>query len=135
MRYHYQPDPNKTVGRPSVQGRPIVSANDFDRLGCGVFRTQSRHGKIKNIASDRVYLVLEGAGRFTVADERFEVVTGDVVLVPRNTPYDYEGDLKLFLVHSPANLDEADISLETLPVPDQSPTAPDFILRQQEPIA
>ena len=50
-----------------------------------------------------------------------------MVLVPRNTPYDYEGQLKLFLVHSPANNDEADISLEEKPVPEHSPAAPDGI--------
>lgn len=127
MQYHYRPDLTRTIGRPSVQGRAIVTANDFERLGCGVFRVETRHGLIKNIASDRIYLVLEGQGRFTVAGDAFEVAKGDTVLVPRNTPYDYEGQLKLFLVHSPANNDEADISLEEKPVPERSPAAPDGI--------
>lgn len=56
-------------------------------LGCGVFRVETRHSRIKNIASDRLYLVLEGQGRFTVAGESFEVTQGDVVLVSCNTPY------------------------------------------------
>lgn len=128
MRYHYRPDLDTTIGRPSVKGRPIVTSSDIDRLGCGVFRTETRHGRIKNIASDRLYLVLEGQGRFTVAGEAFDVAKGDVVLVPRNTPYDYEGQLKVFLVHSPANNDEADISLEDKPQPERSPEAPDSIL-------
>ena len=127
MRYLYRPDPDRTVGRPSVQGRPIVTSDDFERLGCGVFRTETRHGLIKNIASDRIYLVLEGEGRFTVAGEVLDVTKGDVVLVPRNTPYDYEGRLKLFLVHSPANNDEADISLEDRPQPENPPAAPNAI--------
>lgn len=127
MQYRYRPDPDRVIGRPSVQGRPIITSNDFERLGCGVFQVETRHGLIKNIASDRVYLVLEGQGRFTIAGDAFDVVKGDVVLVPRNTPYDYEGHLKLFLVHSPANNDEADISLEERPVPAQSPKAPDSI--------
>lgn len=127
MKHLYRPDLTRTIGRPSVQGRVIVTSNDFERLGCGVFRVETRHGLIKNIASDRIYLVLEGQGRFTVAGDAFDVVKGDVVLVPRNTPYDYEGQLKLFLVHSPANNDEADISLEERPVPEHSPAAPDSI--------
>jgi len=127
MKYLYRPDLTRTIGRPSVQGRPIVTSNDFERLGCGVFRVETRHGLIKNIASDRIYLVLEGQGRFTVAGEAFDVAKGDVVLVPRNTPYDYEGQLKLFLVHSPANNDEADISLEDKPQPERSPLAPESI--------
>lgn len=127
MKYLYRPDLTRTIGRPSVQGRSIVTSNDFDRLGCGVFRTETRHGLIKNMASDRIYLVLEGQGRFTVAGEAFDVAKGDVVLVPRNTPYDYEGQLKLFLVHSPANNDEADISLEDRPQPERIPLAPESI--------
>jgi len=128
MRYHYRPDANRIIGRPSVQGRPIISSDDFERLGCGVFRVEERHGLLKNIASDRIYLVLEGKGSFTVATNTFAVQAGDVVLVPRNTPYDYEGNLKLFLVHSPANNDEADISLEDKPRPKRTPLAPDTII-------
>ena len=128
MKYLYRPDLTRTIGRPSVQGRAIVTSNDFERLGCGVFRVETRHGLIKNIASDRIYLVLEGQGLFTVAGDDFDVVKGAVVLVPRNKPYDDEGQLKLFLVHSPANNDEADISLEEKPVPEHSPAAPDGIL-------
>ena len=127
MKYHYRPDLTYTIGRPSVQGRAIVTAKDFSRLGCGVFRIETRHGLIKNMASDRIYLVLEGQGRFTVAGDAFDVAKGDVVLVPRDTPYDYEGQLKLFLVHSPANNDEVDISLEEKPVPERPPVAPDSI--------
>lgn len=128
MRYHYTPDHEHTIGRPSVQGRAVISSDDFERLGCGVFRVETRHGRIKNIASDRLYLVLDGEGRFTVAEASFAVTKGDVVLVPRNTPYDYEGQLTLFLVHSPANNDEADISLEPKPQPEHPPQAPDRIL-------
>ncbi len=128
MRYHYRPDLSRVIGRPSVQGRSVVSAQDFERLGCGVFRTETRHGRIKNLASDRLYLILEGQGSFTVADDTFDVAPGDVVIVPRNTPYDYAGNLKVFLVHSPANNEEADISLEEPPHPGVPPQAPDSIL-------
>lgn len=128
MKYLYRPNPDVVVGRPSVQGRPIISSDDFERLGAGLFHVEERHGLIKNIASDRIYLVLEGNGEFTVNGEQFAVTRGDVVLVPRNTPYDYQGRLKLFLVHSPANNDEADISLGEKPVPARTPDAPLAIL-------
>ena len=76
MKYLYRPDLTRTIGRPSVQGRAIVTSNDFERLGCGVFRVETRHGLIKNIASDRIYLVLEGQGRFTVAGDAFDDFDG-----------------------------------------------------------
>ena len=83
------------------------------------------HGLIRNEHADRLYLVLEGEGRFTVAGESFAVQAGEVVIVPRQTPYDYEGRMKLFLVHAPANHDAWDISLEEPPRPATPPAAPD----------
>jgi mannose-6-phosphate isomerase class I len=133
MRYKYQLNVEEEIGRPSIRGHPYVSAFNFERLGCRLFVTETRHGKIKNVASDRLYLVLEGHGRFTVGDDTFPVEPGDVVIVPRNTPYDYEAhphsQLKVFLVHAPANIEEADISLEDQPQPDQAPEAPDTALK------
>lgn len=128
MRYKYAPDPGVEIGRPTVRGRPIVTGNDFERLGCGVFRVETRHGRIRNERSDRLYLVLEGQGRFTVDGDGFDVAAGDVVLVPRGTTYDYEGGMRLFLVHAPANRDEADLSLEEPPVIGTPPVPPDRVL-------
>jgi hypothetical protein len=69
MRYKYQLDLGVEIGRPSVRGRPVVTAADFERLGCGVFAVETRHGRIRDTRSDRLYLMLEGEGRFTIEDE------------------------------------------------------------------
>jgi mannose-6-phosphate isomerase-like protein (cupin superfamily) len=119
MQYKYTLNTDKQVGRPTVRGYGYNSKADFERLSCGVFTTNSRHGLIKNVRSDRLYLILEGEGEFTVGNQTFAVKQDDVVIVPRSTPYDYQGQLKVFLVHSPANDDEADISLEEPPTPDE----------------
>jgi mannose-6-phosphate isomerase-like protein (cupin superfamily) len=56
-----------------------------------LFRVGTRHGRIRNERAGRLYLVLEGSGRFTVADGSFGVAQGEVVIIPRGTAYDYEG--------------------------------------------
>jgi mannose-6-phosphate isomerase-like protein (cupin superfamily) len=126
MRYRHTLDTGKEIGRPGVRGHPYSTHEDFARLSCGLFQVEGgRHGLIRNEHADRLYLVLEGEGRFTVAGESFAVQAGEVVIVPRQTPYDYEGRMKLFLVHAPANHDAWDISLEEPPRPATPPAAPD----------
>lgn len=62
--------------------------------------------------SDRVYLILEGQGEFIVGNEVIPVAKDDVLIIPRNTEYDYWGQLRLFLVHIPAYEKDSDINLE-----------------------
>ncbi|RLG16227.1 hypothetical protein DRN63_04425, partial [Nanoarchaeota archaeon] len=79
------------------------------------FEVSGRHGKVKTTKSDRVYLVLEGEGEFIINDEVIPVKATDVIIVPKNTPYDYRATsdiLKLFLVHCPAYDPEAEVKLE-----------------------
>lgn len=105
------------LGRDSVSGRIYSTAADFDRLSAVHVETREglRHGLIKNIACDRLYLVLSGSGIFRIDGEDHAVEESDVVIIPRGTPYDYWGGMSLLLVHAPANIDEADINLEEPP--------------------
>ena len=105
------------LGRDSVRGRIYSTAKDFERLSAVYVETREgmRHGLIKNIACDRLYLVLSGSGSFQIGGAEHSVEERDVLIVPRGTPYDYWGRMSLLLVHSPANIDEADIALEEPP--------------------
>ena len=38
----------------------------------------------------------------------------DVIIIPHNTPYDYSGKMKLFLVHTPPWNEEAEVNLSKL---------------------
>jgi mannose-6-phosphate isomerase-like protein (cupin superfamily) len=66
--------------------------------------SRGRHGRIKQPISDRIYLILEGEGEFFFGEEGDEVVSvarDDVLLIPKDTAYDYQGRMRLFLVHTP----------------------------------
>ncbi len=74
-----------------------------------------KHGKVKSTSSDRVYLVLSGKGFFEIDGERINVEKDDVVIVPKNTPYDYgstDAALELFLVHTPAYNRDTEVRME-----------------------
>jgi len=90
------------------------SKEDFSRASAAYFEVTGSHGKTKTSKSDRIYLVLEGQGEFIINDKAISVQKSDVIIVPKNTPYDYKatkGTLKLFLVHSPAFDPDAEVAL------------------------
>lgn len=83
------------------------SKEDFKRAS-GVYieiKKGGGHGNVKTTLSDRIYYVLSGKGEFIVKGMKTKVKEGEVVIIPKNTQYDYRaagGILKLFLVHTPA---------------------------------
>ena len=89
----------------SWEGIKAWSYTSKDNLSSGsaiVFEVDGNHGKIMSKVSDRVYYVIEGSGEFINNKDNMKVKKGDVIIVDKNTPYDYRGKMKLFLVHIPA---------------------------------
>ncbi len=87
---------------------------DFPNATAAYIETISPHGKIKNTVSDIVYFVVEGKGEFYVGVSWFFVEKNDVIIIPKNTPYDFRAinsKLKLFLVHTPGYSPDDDVKL------------------------
>jgi mannose-6-phosphate isomerase-like protein (cupin superfamily) len=98
-----------------LKGWAYNSKEDFPNTSAAYFEVTGSHGKVKTTESDRVYYVLDGNGEFILNEEVIPVEKSDVIIVPKNTPYDYratKGTLKLFLVHSPAFEPEAEMKLK-----------------------
>lgn len=94
-------------GWEGLKGCAYNSSDDFSRASAAYFEvTDKGHGKTKTTLSDRIYYVLEGCGEFVIDGEVEKVNTTDVIIVPKDTLYDYYADkgtvMKLFLVHTPA---------------------------------
>lgn len=88
---------------------------DFERASAGVFTVTTHHGKVKSLVSDRIYYIMEGEGYFIIDDEKIDVKATDVIIVPKNTVYDYynlNGPMKLFLVHTPAYSYEDEVTYD-----------------------
>jgi ethanolamine utilization protein EutQ (cupin superfamily) len=56
----------------------------------------------KNIRSDRVYYILDGRLMIKQNDKDLIAEQGDVIFIPKNTEYHFEGTFKTILVNSPA---------------------------------
>jgi len=98
-----------------LEGWAYNSKDDFPNASAAYFEVTQSHGKVKTTKSDRIYLILDGEGEFIINGKIIPVKKTDVIIVPKNTPYDYKstrGVLKLFLVHTPAFDPKADVNLE-----------------------
>lgn len=101
-------------GWDGITGTAYNSQEDFSNASAAYFEVTGNHGKIKTSLSDRIYYVVEGKGEFIIDEEHILVEKTDVIIVPKNTPYDYcaiDGILKLFLVHTPAYDQNAETKL------------------------
>jgi mannose-6-phosphate isomerase-like protein (cupin superfamily) len=52
-------------------------------------------------ALTRIYYIIEGAGTFTIDNQRYDVAPGLVVEVPPGVEYSYSGAMKILLVSHP----------------------------------
>jgi mannose-6-phosphate isomerase-like protein (cupin superfamily) len=102
-------------GWDGLKGHAYNSTEDFPNASGAYFEVTGSHGKVKTTKSDRIYFIIDGNGEFIIDGNIIEVTKTDMVIVPKNTPYDYKakgGTLKMFLVHTPAYTPEHDIKLE-----------------------
>ena len=102
-------------GWEGLEGYAYNSKKDFENASAAYFEISGKHGKVKTTKSDRVYYVLEGGGEFIANNQVIKVEKTDVIIIPKNTAYDYksiDGTLKLFLVHCPAYDPESEVKLE-----------------------
>jgi mannose-6-phosphate isomerase-like protein (cupin superfamily) len=78
-----------------------ASATDGD-LSVTRVELSGAHRRLKTRRSTRAYYVLAGSARFAVGDgEPFEARGGDLVVVPRDTPYDLEGEMTYLVINGP----------------------------------
>jgi mannose-6-phosphate isomerase-like protein (cupin superfamily) len=73
-------------------------------------RLWGNHERVVNEISDRVYYIIEGAARFQVGDGTpvETVAAGDFVFIPRNVPYEFEGDMRYIVMNGPAYRTDSD---------------------------
>jgi len=69
------------------------------------------HGKMKCVGEDRIYFIIEGGGQFVLDEKETEVEPNDLIFVARNTPYNFIGKMKIFLVCTPEFNPKDDVKL------------------------
>lgn len=73
-------------------------------MGYSIVRTHlnGSHPFMKNLMSNRTYYFLKGEGRFQFKNEYIDVIEGEMIVIPKNTNYAFEGNFDAILVDCPA---------------------------------
>lgn len=98
--------------RGDIKGFSYNTKDQFSRMSAAFFACKGKHPKMKSINSDRLYLVLKGEGVFHINGKMIAVKEKEIIIVPKNTPYSYEGTMECFLVHAPAFDRKKEIRIE-----------------------
>ncbi len=73
-------------GWKGIKGYEYSTKEDFKNASVAYVEVTGRHGKIKSIKDDRVYIVAEGKGEFIINDKVVPVKEKDVIIIPK-TPH------------------------------------------------
>ncbi len=116
MKYKFELKDAYDFGWKGLKGKAYNDASNFKDASVSQFEVTGRHGKVKSLVSNRIYLVLEGEGEFIINEQIIPVKATDVIVVPKDTPYDYKAKkgktLKLFMIHTPAWDSDKEVKLE-----------------------
>jgi len=80
----------------------LLTRNSSDNVSVGISEASNHSETTRNIRSDRVYYVLEGKLIVKKYNKEFDVNVGDLVFIPKNTEYYFEGTFKAVVINSPA---------------------------------
>ncbi|MBU0570102.1 cupin domain-containing protein [Patescibacteria group bacterium] len=95
----------KKIEWEGLKGWIYSDKDDYKNASFVYAEVTGSHGRVKNSLSDRVYLIVDGKGEFVVAGKTIKVGKNDVVVIPKNTIYDFRAlgsVMKMYLVHIPA---------------------------------
>lgn len=78
--------------------------SNADNIGYSVVRTHldGKHPVMKNINSNRTYYLINGYALFKFADEKIKIEAGEMIVIPKNTKYGFEGKFDAILIDAPA---------------------------------
>ena len=94
--------------RPLVLKR-IINQSHTDSISLTWVTLFGRHEKVVNTISDRVYYIVDGEADFENGDNEKDSVTGgDVVLIPKDVPYVFEGHMTYVVMNSPGYVPDSD---------------------------
>lgn len=79
-------------------------------LSVAISKARNHKEVTKNIKSDRVYYILTGNLVVSRGGKKFIAKKGDILFIPKNTKYQFQGTFEAVLINSPAFRKENEIS-------------------------
>ncbi|HEX4913895.1 MAG TPA: cupin domain-containing protein [Vicinamibacterales bacterium] len=72
---------------PLKMGKASIFESSRLLVGLNAFEPGQEHALHAHAGQDKVYHVLEGEGRFLLADRELEMKAGDLLVAPENVPH------------------------------------------------
>ncbi len=81
MRFKLRDAREFTVGE--IKGYEYCNKNNFKNASVAYAEVHGKHGKLKNIKSDRVHIITEGKGTFMIDGKELVVEAKNVIIVQK----------------------------------------------------
>lgn len=102
MMYVIKEPKESDFDRVGVRGKIFPTSELTSKSQFLIITTKTGHETIIiEHECDFVYFILQGAGTFTINNTKETCQTGDLVVVPADSPFTYQGNLKMLLVITP----------------------------------
>jgi len=84
-----------------IKVKQLLNQKDIDNVSVALIKIDGTNKKVINKRGDALYYVLEGKGEFEIGDEKVSVSKGDLIFIPKNTPYFDKGKLTMISFNNP----------------------------------
>ncbi|MBO5394655.1 MAG: AraC family ligand binding domain-containing protein [Clostridia bacterium] len=94
----------ENLSREVLPGHTIserISKNSNEDFSVVVSTMDGKHPRMKNTRSVGIYCIKKGEGTFYADDRVIHVGQNDVISIPPNTVYSFEGDFEAFMICVP----------------------------------
>ena len=104
---------NKGVTRKigkTYQVTNLLTREQCKNLSVAVSKARNHSEITKNIKSERIYYILKGKLVLKRGNKKFVGEKGDIIFIPKNTEYQFQGTFEAILINSPAFRKENEVS-------------------------
>ncbi len=84
-----------------IKVKQLLNQKDVDNVSVSLVTINGTNKRIINKRGDALYYVIEGSGSFNIEGEELQVEVGDLVYIPKGTPYFDKGNLVMLSVNTP----------------------------------
>lgn len=100
-QYKHSYTDSKTINKFGVD----ITLYGINQPGANIVYEEVKEGHFEeflNTVSTCMWFIIEGKGTFVIDDEKTEVTSKDVIVVPPNKRIHYFGNMKMLLITTPA---------------------------------
>jgi len=94
----------------TYQATNFLTGRQSGNLSLAVSKAKNHNEITKNIKSNRVYYILKGKLIVKQGSKRFAADRGDIIFIPKNISYQFQGTFEAILINSPAFNKEDEVS-------------------------